>query len=139
MQTNTKYLNQIILFIILFLQFSCNSAKNEGVNTNTIQENCTQTKIKFKLANFDKQGLLREDDLKNPIDYEFCVPNTPEALNTIKEIDSSIKPTKSKGRTKCKEGYVLMMGNSYGKNIKKILCNLSQLEYVTEINQVYWE
>jgi len=137
MQTNTKYFNHSILFIFLFLHFSCNSAKKEGVSVT--QENCIQTKIKFKLANFDKQGLLREDDLKNPIDYEFCVPNTPEALNTIKEIDSSIKPTKSKGRTKCKEGYVLMMGNSYGKDIKKILCNLSQLEYITEINRVYWE
>jgi hypothetical protein len=119
------------------LLFSCNSTKKEGINAE--RENCISSKIKFKLANFDKQGFLREDDLKNPIDYEFCIPNTAEALNKIKEIDSSIKPTKSKGRTKCKEGYVLMMGNSYGKDIKKILCNLSQLEYVTGINRVYWE
>lgn len=119
------------------LLFSCNSTKKQAINAEP--EDCISSKIKFKLAHFDKQGLLREDDLKNPIDYEFCVPNTSEVLNTIKEIDSSIKPTKGKGRTKCKEDYVLMMGNSYGKDIKKILCKLSQLEYVTEINQVYWE
>lgn len=137
MQTNIKNLSNFSVFFLLMLLFSCNSTKKEGITAEP--ENCISTKIKFKLANFDKQGLLREDDLKNPIDYEFCVPNTPEALNKIKEIDSSIKPTKNKGRTKCKEGYMLMMGNSYGKDIKKILCNLSQLEYVTEINQVYWE
>lgn len=125
------------LNVMLMLLFSCSSTKKEAVKT--VPENCITSKIKFRLANFDKQGLLREDDLKNPIDYEFCIPNTPEALNKIKEIDSSIKPTKSRGRTKCNDDYVLMMGNSYGKDIKKILCSLSQLDYITEINQVYWE
>ncbi len=136
MQTKLYHYHFFSLFFLVVVLLSCSSTKDEA---NSIGGECKTEKIKFKLTMFDKQGLLKEDDLKNPIDYEFCVPNTSEVLNTIKEIDSSIKPTKSKGRTKCKEGYVLMMGNSYGKDIKKILCNLSQLEYVTEINRVYWE
>lgn len=115
---------------------SCSSSKD---NANNLNVDCNTEKIKFKLVIFDKQGLIGEDNGKVALDYEFCIPNTPEVLNTINGIDSSIKPTKSKGRTKCKEGYVLMMGNSYGKDIKRILCNLSQLDYITEINQVYWE
>lgn len=119
------------------LSFSCNSAKNEGINT--IQENCNTNKIKFKLAIFDKNGLTGDENNKVALDYEFCVPNKPEILKTINEIDSSIKPIKGKGRTKCNNDAILLIGNSYNKDIKKILCNLSQLECITEIKQVYWE
>lgn len=129
--------NSIILFLMLFVFFSCSSSKNKSVTENI--ENCNLDKIKFKLSIFDKNGLTGDENNKVALDFEFCVPNTPEILTTIKEIDSSIKPTKGKGRTKCTDNAVLLTGNSYNKDIKKILCNLSQLEYITEINQVYWE
>lgn len=125
------------LFLMLFVFFSCTSSKTKSV-TETI-ENCHLDKIKFKLTLFDKNGLIGDENNKVALDYEFCVPNKPEILNTINEIDSSIKPLNGKGRTKCAENHIVMIGNSYNKDIKKILCNLSQLEYITEINQVYWE
>ena len=127
----------IFLFVILLASFSCNSSKNKEVNGNS--ENCNLDKIKFKLSIFDKNGLVGEENGKVALDYEFCVPYKPEVLSTINEIDSSIKPLNGKGRTKCSENNIVMIGSSYNKDIKKILCKLSQLEYVTEINQVYWE
>lgn len=126
-----------ILFLMLLVCFSCSLSKNKNVSENT--ENCNLDKIKFKLSVFDKNGLTGNENNKVALDYEFCVPNTPEILTKISEIDSSIKPVKGKGRTKCAENTILLTGNSYNKDIKKILCNLSQLEYITEINQVYWE
>lgn len=125
------------LIILLSIVFSCTSSKNKSVNENI--ENCNLDKIKFKLSIFDKNGLTGDENNKVALDYEFCVPNTPEILTKINEIDSSIKPIKGKGRTKCNSDAILLIGNSYNKDIKKILCNLSQLEYITEINQVFWE
>lgn len=125
------------LIILLNIVFSCTSSKNKSVSENI--ENCNLDKIKFKLSIFDKNGLTSDENNKVALDYEFCVPNTPEILTKISEIDSSIKPIKGKGRTKCTDNAILLTGNSYNKDIKKILCNLSQLEYITEINQVFWE
>lgn len=124
------------MFLVVVL-LSCGSAK-KGTTDNK-NENCNTNKIKFKLAIFDKNGLTGDENNKVALDYEFCVPNKPEILNTINEIDSSIKPLHGKGRTKCAENHIVMIGNSYNKDIKKILCNLSQLECITEIKQVYWE
>lgn len=137
MQKNTKHHNYNSLFFFLIILFSCNAAKNEGINT--VQEYCNTNKIKFKLTIFDKNGLIGDENNKVALDYEFCVPNTSEILKTINEIDSNIKPLRGKGRTKCAENHIVMIGNSYNKDIKKILCKLSQLDYVTEINQVFWE
>lgn len=123
----------LYLFTLSLFSFSCNPSKSN------IDGTCNPKKITFNLNNFDERGLLRVDDMKNPIDYEFCVPNSIEVLNTIAEIDSSIKPLKGKGRTKCADGYIILIGNSYNKDIKTILCKLSKLEYITEINQVFWE
>ena len=125
------------LIILLNIVFSCTSSKNKSVSENV--ENCNLDKIKFKLSIFDKNGLTGDENNKVALDYEFCVPNQVEYLTKIREIDSSIKPLNGKGRTKCAENHIVMIGNSYNKDIKKILCNLSQLEYITEINQVYWE
>ena len=131
----TNYFFGVI--ILLNIVFSCTSSKNKSVSENI--ENCNLDKIKFKLSVFDKNGLTGDGNNKVALDFEFCVPNKPEILKTINEIDSSIKPIKGKGRTKCNNDAILLIGNSYNKDIKKILCKLSQLEYITEINQVYWE
>jgi hypothetical protein len=137
MQAKINHLHFFGLLTFLIVVLSCSSSKNKTANTTL--ENCDINKIKFNLNMFDKQGLVGEDGGKVALDYEFCVPNNPEILNTIKEIDSSIKPTNGKGRTKCTDNSILLTGNSYGKDIKRILCELSQLEYIKTINQVYWE
>ncbi len=136
MQTKLYHYHFLSMFLVVML-LSCGSTKKG--TTDNINENCNTDKIKFKLTIFNKQGLVGEDDGKVALDYEFCVPNQVAYLTKIREIDSSIKPLNGKGRTKCAENHIVMIGNSYNKDIKKILCNLSQLEYVTEINQVYWE
>ncbi|MCC7332398.1 MAG: hypothetical protein IT232_07305 [Flavobacteriales bacterium] len=128
--------NAVFLFLLFFVFFSCTSTKT---NNNLGKENCNLNKIKIKLSEFDENGLIGDEDGKVALEYEFCVPNNNEVLNEIKEIDSGIKPVKGKGRTKCSENSILLIGNSHQKDIKKILCKLSQLEYITEINPVYWE
>lgn len=121
----------VLYFITIgLLSFSCNSSKNNNLN-------CNLKKITFNIKHFDERGLMGED--KTAIDFEFCVPNNAETLKTISEIDSSIKPINGKGRTKCADNHIVMIGNSYNKDIKNILCKLSQLNYITEINQVFWE
>ena len=119
-----------LYIVALFVLLSCNASKNQLTN-------CNLKKITFNIKHFDERGLYGDE--KTAVDYEFCVPNNTETLKTISEIDSSIKPLNGKGRTKCKENHIIMIGNSYNKDIKKILCELSQLDYITEINQVFWE
>ncbi|MGE0561853.1 MAG: hypothetical protein AB7O47_08565 [Flavobacteriales bacterium] len=120
----------LYFFIIGLLSFSCSSSKNNNLN-------CNLKKITFNIKQFDERGLMGDE--KMAIDFEFCLPDNPNALQAIKEIDSSIKPLHGKGRTKCAENHIIMIGNSYNKDIKNILCKLSQLDYITEINQVFWE
>lgn len=136
MQTKLYHYHFLSIFLVVLL-ISCGSAKKGA--TDNKNENCITSKIKFKLTIFDENGLIGTENNKVSLDYEFCIPNQVEYLTKIREIDSSIKPLNGKGRTKCAENYIVMIGNSYHKDIKKTLCKLSQLEYITEINQVYWE
>tara|TARA_R110001592_G_scaffold22641_1_gene89754 strand:+ start:1689 stop:2093 length:405 start_codon:yes stop_codon:yes gene_type:complete len=133
-----KLFKLIFFLSITLLFFACkNPQKIEPVTT--VHEDCNYKKIKFDLFELDKRGQMGTENNKTTLDFEFCIPNKVDFLMEVKNIDSSLKSQKGKGRSNCSEEHLLIVGNTYNKDFKKILCKISQLEYVKEINQIYWE
>lgn len=124
-----------LLLIFCFLAFSCSSS--DTIVDEAVKDNdCVYSKIKFDFLSLDERGL---NSTNKAIDFEFCIPNHMDQLMEVKNIDSSLKSQKGKGRSNCSENYLLIVGSTYNKNYKKILCKLSQLDYVKEINESFWE
>ncbi|MBI9069460.1 MAG: hypothetical protein JEZ09_19340 [Salinivirgaceae bacterium] len=96
-------------------------------------------KINFDLSQLDENGLLGPTDGKVSIAYEFCIPESEIYINQVFAIDSSFGKYKSIGLSACKNDQLLIIGNTHNKNFKSILCELSKLEFVKEINQSYKE
>lgn len=133
-----KLFNVIFFLSITLLFFACkNPQQFEQVSTS--DNDCNYKKIKFDIYELDKRGQLGMENNKTTLDFEFCIPNKVDFLMEVKNIDSSLKSQKGKGRSNCGEEYLLIVGNTYNKDFKKILCKISQLEYVKEINQTMWE
>ncbi len=132
----TKFSFLTSLTIVLLC--SCKSSQtneNSGVNI----ENCTPSKIRFDLTDIDKRGLIGSPENMVGLDFEFCIPNKESYISEVMAIDASFKTLNSKGRSNCSDNYLLVTGSTYNKDYKKILCKISQLEYVKEINQTFWE
>ena len=116
------YLNKFLLFLILLTGiYSCKTSKN-------ISSNCQNDKIKFELL---ETGQL--------IGYEFCIPDNETVWNEVIAINPQLKKTKSKGRSNCGKGKVLVLGNTDNKASKIMLCKIANLDYVKEANQTFWE
>lgn len=128
----------LILGISLFGLCSCTSSQKVEPAT-VVNDDCNYKKIKFDIYELDKRGQLGTENNKTTLDFEFCIPNNPDFLTEVKNIDSSLASQKGKGRSNCSEEHLLIVGNTYNKDFKKILCKISQLEYVKEINQTLWE
>jgi len=113
------------IFLLIFLS-TC-SLKN-------ISENSNLEKITFDINTLDKDGLSG----KVSIDYEFCVPK--DKVTAVQKIDPSLKiHPKSKGRSNCNKTQVLAIGNTHQLNHKEILIQLAELDFITKLNQVFWE
>lgn len=119
--------------LILINLYSCKCTQ-VAVSDSEIEE-CKLEKVKFDLNEIDEQGLLN----KVAVDFEFCILNQQKYIDEVIAIDASLKQIASKGRSKCSKDQVLIIGNSSNKEYKKILCKISQLTYVKEINRTYWE
>lgn len=128
---------RLSFFIFCFFVFTiaCKTTKN----INTPIDNCNVEKIKFDLNLLDKRGLVGDNENKVGLDYEFCIPNQEDKVNEVLSIDTSIKKVQTKGRSACSKTELLMVGSTFNKNYKRILCRISQLEYVEEIKRTYWE
>jgi hypothetical protein len=125
-----KLLNKIIVLLMLANVISCKPAME-------ISNACQNDKIHFDLKMLDENG----SDLKThqPIDYEFCITDNETALAEVLSINPKLKKTSSKGRSKCGENELLMLGNTDNKAFRSMLCKISTLDSVKEINQTYWE
>ena len=115
----------------------CNSSKNI-VNTSA-EENANTDKIGFDYQSLDKNGLIGPPDGLVSVDYEFCIPIDKDLQSQALSMDPSLKILDSPGRSRCKKGEVLAMGNTQQANAKTILEGLSSLTFVRKINRVWFE
>ena len=132
--------NQLLFILCISLLGICSCNSSQKVEpVAVVNDKCNYKKIKFDIYELDNRGQMGAENNKTTLDFEFCIPNKVDFLMEVKNIDSSLKSQKGKGRSNCSEEHLLIVGNTYNKDFKKILCKISQLEYVKEINQTMWE
>lgn len=129
----SKFTFVFCINLILISLYSCKST--QSTLSESEKEECKLEKVKFDLNEIDEQGLVN----KVAVDFEFCILNQQKYIDEVFAIDESLKQLASKGRSNCGKDQVLIVGNTYKKEYKKILCKISQLTYVKEINRTYWE
>lgn len=97
-----------------------------------------EEKMDFSFSKLDKKGLIKKRGTS--LAYEFCIPNESEYLDKIKSIDQTIAIYKSStGRIGCGENQILCIGETMDKNYKEIIIALTNLPYVKNINESFFE
>ncbi|PCJ23746.1 MAG: hypothetical protein COA97_11020 [Flavobacteriales bacterium] len=125
-----RLLNKLFVIAIVLWSYSCKPTKEIAVD-------CQFDKIKFELTLFKDNGY--DNKTNQPIDYEFCIPDNETNWNEVLAINPSLKKASSKGRSNCKKGELLVIGNTDNKAFKSMLCKIANLGYVKEVNQIFWE
>ena len=129
---NMSFLSFCLLFI---LTFSCKTPF-KVIETRLM---IIPDKIDFDYESLDKNGLIGPPDGLVSVDYEFCIPTDKDLQSQALSMDPSLKILDSPGRSRCKKGEVLAMGNTQQANAKSILEGLSSLTFVRKINRVWFE
>jgi len=127
-----SFLSFCLLFI---LTFSC-KAPFKVIETRLM---IIPDKIYFDYESLDKNGLIGPSDGLVSVDYEFCIPTDKDLQSQALSMDPSLKILDSQGRSRCKKGEVLAMGNTQQANAKRVLEGLSSLTFVGKINRVWFE
>lgn len=97
-------------------------------------------KVRFPLDSIRADGLSGPADGLVSIDYEFCVPATPEKLAEVRRIDPSVRISLvARGRIGRKDGQALCLGNTHQPGWRDVLERLAALEYVAEIRRCFAE
>ncbi len=125
-------LKQITAGIIIFLLLSGCSVFQPATQKKA------EEKMDFSFSKLDKKGLIKKRGTS--LAYEFCIPNESEYLDKIKSIDQTIAIYKSStGRIGCGENQILCIGETMDKNYKEIIIALTNLPYVKNINESFFE
>jgi hypothetical protein len=88
----------------------------------------------------DADGLLGDAGAKRALDYEFCIPATPESASEVIAIDPSARLMGgSRGRIGCRPGQWLLLGTTHQPNFSEVLRRLSELPDVERIEPAFYE
>lgn len=126
-------------FFIVFISILLVSCTHKNQESYQVDEEI-KSKITFDIDKLNKDGLLGSPDGLHVLDYKFCIPLNWEYRNEILSIDSTIQFIKGTGsRNSCTGKEYLCLGNTHKKNFKEILYSFASLEYVNQIDQMFWE
>jgi hypothetical protein len=123
------------------VQFTCvlNSCTNQNQQSQTV-DSTTLEKIKFNVDELNENELCGPPDGLRSLDCKFCIPFDEKYINEISSIDSSIKFHKGTCNSyDCEKGEYLCIGNTHQKDFKIVLIKLASLDFVTKIEQMFWE
>ena len=125
----TLHISSVLLLFIFMT--NCSLFKSKELKK-------AETKMNFSFSKIDKNGLIKKRGTS--LSYEFCIPNKTEYIDEIHRIDESIGTYKSsKGRIGCGANEILCIGETADKDYKKILIALTNLNYVKQINESFFE
>jgi hypothetical protein len=97
-------------------------------------------KVRFDLAAIGADGLEGPPDGRRAVDYEFCVPAEEAVVAEVKRIDPTAQAHPGvRGRSGCRRGQVLVMGNTHHDRWRESLERLASLRYVQRIQRVDFE
>lgn len=120
-------------FALLLLNISAQVMSTPVVSQQQSIEGSSLHKVKFDISDINDMGLTGPVGGQRSVSYEFCIPQTDEALNQVLNIDSSIQHYMSgRGRINCLSNQQLCIADTYGedrrpwewKEILKHLCEL---------------
>ena len=99
-----------------------------------------RAKIEFDLEALDADGLRGPPDGKVAVDYEFVIPDTPAARETVSRIDPSVHffPG-SRGRIGAQPGECLCIGSTHQPRHREILLALARLPEIARIIECHHE
>ena len=97
-------------------------------------------KIKFRLDDIGADGLRGPADGLVAVSYEFCVPGNEPVYREVRRLDASLQlhPGAS-GRSGCAKDQTLAIGNTNQPGWRGVLDALSSLDYVSAINECFFE
>lgn len=131
-----------IAFIVWTVAAGLTAASCCGMKVSDVRERtaCRPEKITFALDSIDTNGLTGPDDGKVSVDYEFCIPLTEHSLQAVHKTDPSIACRPGPGmRIGCRADQHACIGNTGGKDYRRILCALSAREDIERIDRTWWE
>jgi len=91
------------------------------------------------LSVLDDSGLYGPTDGLRALDYEFCIPDRPDAVARVRSIDGSVRMHRARGRIGCVESELLCIGNTHQPGFREVLAALSRLPYLARIDQAFFE
>jgi hypothetical protein len=97
-------------------------------------------KVRFDLGAIGADGLEGPPDGRRAVDYEFCVPAEEAVVAEVRRIDPTAQAHPGvRGRSGCRRGQVLVMGNTHHARWRESLERLASLRYVQRIQRVDFE
>jgi len=96
--------------------------------------------IGFDLDRLNAEGLQGQAKGLRALHYEYCVPNSAAAIQTISAIDPTLQiQGSSPGRIGCASYQLLCLGNTHQPNHRAILKQLAALPFVSRIEENFFE
>ena len=97
-------------------------------------------KVRFDLGAIGADGLEGPPDGRRAVDYELCVPAEEAVVAEVRRIDPTAQALPGvRGRSGCRRGQVLVMGNTHHQRWRESLERLASLRYVQRIQRVDFE
>ncbi|MCL7975845.1 MAG: hypothetical protein M8863_00910 [marine benthic group bacterium] len=127
--------------ICLFLSMmSCSGPEEAADGTSPDPPPGIAGVITFDLEPISEDGLTGPPDGLRSVSYEFCIPADSASAAEVLAIDPSLKlHSGSPGRIGCSDTQTLCIGSTHQPEWRSILERLSALDYVTRIDQTFWE
>ncbi|MEJ2548730.1 MAG: hypothetical protein P8125_13120 [Gemmatimonadota bacterium] len=96
--------------------------------------------ISFELDRIGDDGLIGPPDGLRSVMYEFCIPADSASVAEVRAIDPSLElyPA-SPGRVTCSDEQILCIGSTHQDDWRTILERLAALDFVTRIDEAFWE
>jgi hypothetical protein len=96
--------------------------------------------IGFDTSRLDESGLYGSPDGRRALDYEFCIPDGDGYRQQVSAIDRTARfYPHSRGRIGCGPGQVLTLGSSHQPFFRPVLKALSELPFVSRIDEALFE
>jgi hypothetical protein len=96
--------------------------------------------IGFDVSIIGPDGLIGAADARRALDYEYCIPDDPDALAEVQAIDASATAQPgARGRIGCGAAELLILGNSHQPDAVDVLRRLGELPYIRRIERAWFE
>jgi hypothetical protein len=98
------------------------------------------SKIRFDLDRINADGLQGPPDGLRALHYEYCIPDRPDAVESVAVIDPTLQIQRgSPGRVGCGPDQLLCLGHSHQSDPRSVLGRLAFLTFVGEIREAFFE